>query len=93
MNLTQQYADALAAQLGRPADEIRREGLRAGDFPYTLNFQFEDGSHATFHHALFIHDPLRWAIVVFTEHCGYFVFPDVVRISAENVGVLFDDLG
>ena len=91
-SLVQTYADALARQLGRPAEDIRARGLSALDFRDTLNFEFVDHSHATFHGAFFLHGPARWAVVVFTEHCGYFVFPDGVRISTESGQAMFDGL-
>lgn len=91
-NLVQHYAAQLAPSLGRSEAEVRRGGLQATDFRDTLHLEFADGSHATFHGAFFLHSPAEWAVVVFTEHCGYLVFPDALRIRTE-AGAVFDGLG
>jgi hypothetical protein len=40
-----------------------------------VRLRFEDGSFAYFEHAFFIEDPARRRVAVFTEHCGYHLFP------------------
>ena len=79
-SLLHAHAEALAQQLGRPAAELRAKGLRAPDFSDSLSFKFQDGSHATFNYALFVHAAQTREIAVFTEHCGYFTFPDYVKV-------------
>lgn len=86
------YADAIALKLGREAESIRESGLQANDFRETLHFEFDDGSHATFRYAFFIHDAQANALAVFTEHCGYFLFPSFVKVTAESGAILHDGL-
>ena len=71
------WADELAAALGRPADAIRSEGLGAGDFPAEglLQVKLADGSLLRFRYALYVVRPGEHALGVFTEHCGHHVFP------------------
>ncbi|MFZ2280664.1 MAG: hypothetical protein WAW39_22890 [Prosthecobacter sp.] len=54
-----------------------RDQLSAGDFPCntTLVVRFEDDSEVRFQHAFAIRDKDLGEIGVFTEHCGYHVFP------------------
>jgi hypothetical protein len=54
-----------------------RDHLSAADFPsgQAVRLDFPDGSFAHFEYAFFIEDPARRLIAVFTEHCGYHVFP------------------
>lgn len=72
-----EWADELAAYLGRSADEIRSRGLRAGDFPsrHDLIVTWMDGSTARFRYAFHLIRESEQALAVFTEHCGYHVFP------------------
>ena len=54
-----------------------RDRLSAGDFPadQSVVIRFPDGSHAYFRHAFAIEDAAAREVAVFTEHCGYHVFP------------------
>jgi hypothetical protein len=54
-----------------------RERLSAGDFPpgQSVLIRFPDGSHVLFRFALAITDEAVGEVAVFTEHCGYHVFP------------------
>jgi len=72
-----EWADELAAYLGRPADEISRRGLSASDFPngHQLVITLMDGSTARFRHAFYLIRESEQALAVFTEHCGYHIFP------------------
>ncbi len=36
---------------------------------------FQDGSYALFEHAFYAVDDVRNELAVFTEHCGYHIFP------------------
>ena len=75
-SIIEEWADELASRLGRPADEIRRDGLFVEDFPHqTLEIEFVDGSTAELKFAFFLESQAKKAVAVFTEHCGYFVLP------------------
>ncbi len=54
-----------------------RERLSAGDFPpgQSVLIRFPDGSHALFRFAFAIADEAAGEVAVFTEHCGYHIFP------------------
>jgi hypothetical protein len=54
-----------------------RETLSASDFPsgQSVRIGFPDGSSVLFHHAFALMDESRGEVAVFTEHCGYHVFP------------------
>ncbi len=54
-----------------------RECLSAGDFPpgQIVLIRFPDGSHALFRFAFAVTDEAVGEVAVFTEHCGYHVFP------------------
>src|SRR5262245_50976578 len=54
-----------------------RDRLSAGDFAcgQSVIIRFPDGSHALFRYAFAIVDDLGQEVAVFTEHCGYHVFP------------------
>lgn len=51
------------------------DGFSSADFTSDLRLKFEDGSYAFFSYALFIADDNNFEIAVFTEHCGYHIFP------------------
>lgn len=54
-----------------------RDHLSADDFPsgQSVRLDFPDGSFAHFECAFAIEDRARELLAVFTEHCGYHVFP------------------
>jgi hypothetical protein len=54
-----------------------RSRLSAGDFPTgkVVHVQSSDGSAAQFRHALVIEAPELGEVGLFTEHCGYHIFP------------------
>jgi hypothetical protein len=54
-----------------------RDRLSAGDFSpgRSVFIRFSDGSHALFRSAFAIRDEGAGEVIVFTEHCGYHVFP------------------
>jgi hypothetical protein len=72
-----EWAPELAKRLGRPEAEILAKGLSAYDFSSSrsIEIKFADGSHARFSFAFAIVSQERHAVAVFTEHCGYLVFP------------------
>lgn len=71
------WADALASLLHRSPEEIRAHGLSASDFPANreIRLRFPDQSTVSFRHALHVINPAGSQIALFTEHCGYHVFP------------------
>ena len=54
-----------------------RDRLSAGDFStrQSVIIRFPDGSQVLFRYAFAITDEARREVAVFTEHCGYHVFP------------------
>ena len=76
----------------RRTSGAQRNHLSAHDFPsgQAVRLKFPDGSSAYFEHAFFIQDPARQRVAVFTEHCGYHVFPlidlsiDVLRATGHG---------
>lgn len=87
--LLSEWAEELSQHLSRPADQIRHEGLSAADFPTSssLHIKLMDGSFVQFQCAFHVVNSKKYAIAVFTEHCGYHVFPFhdavVTRITSE----------
>lgn len=62
-----------------------RDLLSAGDFDcqQSVRVRFDDGSFALFHYAFAIFDATSQRRMVFTEHCGYHVFP----VGADGIKV------
>lgn len=63
---------------GRYGPDYKHRGsLGASDFPANsrVSVVFADGSEATFRYAFFIEAPEWDEVAVFTEHCGYHIFP------------------
>lgn len=87
--LVTEWAEDLAPVLGRSVEEIQHKGLCAADFPSndSLHIKLMDGSFVQFEHAFHVVNAQKFAIAVFTEHCGYHVFPfheaEVSRIQRE----------
>jgi hypothetical protein len=54
-----------------------RDRLLASDFSarQSVIIRFADGSQVLFRHAFAIRDEAKREVAVFTEHCGYHVFP------------------
>lgn len=69
--------------------------LAADEFQHTLKFEFGDGSNAQFRHAFYWTDKAINEIAVFTEHCGYHIFPlfdsKVEAFGASGISVKFED--
>lgn len=55
----------------------KTEKLSTSEFPSdtTVSIQFEDDSHVEFRYAFVIEAPEFREVAVFTEHCGYHLFP------------------
>ena len=79
-----------------------RDRLSAYDFSpeQSVRLRFEDGSFADFRYAFAVPDEAGKCCMVFTEHCGYHVFPvgpdgvEVVRKGqGDGSGPLGRDLG
>jgi hypothetical protein len=74
-----------------------RDRLLANDFPcgQCVMIRFPDRSHVFFQHALAITDEKAGEVAVFTEHCGYHVFPmadaEVEILRPENVTLCSSD--
>lgn len=52
-----------------------RDKLATGDFQQNLKITFADGSYSFFYFAFYILDQQANEVAVFTEHCGYHIFP------------------
>jgi len=78
-----EWAEELANHLGRSAEDIRNEGLEAGDFRVgsRVEIRFPDRSFARFRSAFAVISEARQQVGVFTEHCGYLVFPLVPEME------------
>jgi hypothetical protein len=71
-----------------------RDRLSAGDFPpdQSVMIRFPDGSQVHFRCALAMTDESVGEVAVFTEHCGYHVFPadgaevEILRSVGPHVG-------
>ncbi|MEQ1763392.1 MAG: hypothetical protein ABL984_09640 [Pyrinomonadaceae bacterium] len=63
----------VAEYLTRP--EAQYDQISAADFINDLQIRFEDDSNAFFSYAFYLADDEAKEVAVFTEHCGYHVFP------------------
>ena len=75
--LLDEWAEELSEHLGRSVENIRQKGLGATDFPTneSLHIQLMDGSFVQLQYAFHVVNAEKFALAVFTEHCGYHVFP------------------
>ena len=75
-DLPQRWKERLVQWIREFSSDQRTE-LGASDFPssYRIRIEFDDGSRAEFQYARLIEEPLFQEIGVFTEHCGYHIFP------------------
>ena len=74
-NLPNLWKERLADHIKSNRDEDRNE-LGADDFKANqVSIKFPDGSTATFRYAFYIAAPEINEFAVFTEHCGYHIFP------------------
>ncbi len=74
-DLPERWAERLRAHL-REAHGPDRGHLSATDFSnQSLNINFPDGSSAFFRYAFYLLDRELNEVAVFTEHCGYHIFP------------------
>jgi hypothetical protein len=75
-NLPEHWKERLADHIKATRGEERKQ-LLAYDFKcnQSVNINFPDRSSATFHFAFYIAAPEINEFAVFTEHCGYHIFP------------------
>lgn len=75
--IVSEWVEELSIKLSRSKDELLTKGLSATDFSVNseLAIEFSDGSSANFRYAFFVESKAKNKVAVFTEHCGYFVFP------------------
>jgi hypothetical protein len=64
-----------AKELARTRSSGQREHLEAGDFNDKVRLRFPDGSFAFFEGAFCVVNEGAHEIAIFTEHCGYHIFP------------------
>lgn len=69
------FLPELVAVTGRKPVELVQDGLMCRDFKDTVRLDFEDGSRVIFNHAILVYNLDLDQIGVFTEHCGYHIFP------------------
>ena len=76
--ILEEWVEEVSSQVGRSVEELRTKGLAASDFRAgrEIRVVLMDGSFVQFRYAFAIASEPRRAIAVFTEHCGYHVFPN-----------------
>lgn len=72
--IPRRWQERLEAYLRKQGEETRTH-LSASDFRHSVSLRFADGSYALFRNAFYLASEELGEIVVFTEHCGYHVFP------------------
>jgi hypothetical protein len=72
-DLPARWISRLEAHLAQTGQD--RQRLSAYDFQHDLKLVFEDGSFIFFKYAFCLEDETLKELAVFTEHCGYHVFP------------------
>jgi hypothetical protein len=74
-DLPERWTDNLQAYL-REEHDSDRDQLSAADFRSNhVKISFQDGSFAVFRFAFYRLDRELNEVAVFTEHCGYHIFP------------------
>jgi hypothetical protein len=90
-DLPERWAGRLKAYLLEELG-VKRENLSAEDFHHSLKINFEDGSYAFFGYAFYLLDQELNEVAVFTEHCGYHIFP-LLGTSLELFESKWTDVG
>lgn len=67
------FVKELTQKLGRSKKELLTTGLLATDFTGNVRLVYEDGSHHHYQNAFLVKSKTH--VGVFTEHCGYFMYP------------------
>jgi hypothetical protein len=62
-------------QYAKEASNGKWNRLGASDFDGSVKIRFSDGSFLMFEYAFYAIDEAKNELAVFTEHCGYHVFP------------------
>ena len=77
IHILSEWSEELSQHLGRSSEQIQQKRLGASDFPLneSLHIQLMDGSFVQFEYAFHLVSLAKRSIAVFTEHCGYHVFP------------------
>ena len=83
--LPDRWQRAIADYLGRPGSLYKQISL--ADFADDLKLVFEDGSNSFFKDAFYLVDAGSKEVAVFTEHCGYHIFPFCI----ETIEVIDDE--
>lgn len=67
----------LSNHLKRSSQSLLTQGLSSEDFPSSsqIELEFPDASKIVFQSAFYLENTARELVAVFTEHCGYHVFP------------------
>ena len=75
-DLPERWRERMIQWIREFADDTRSV-LDASDFPcsHRIQIKFNDGSEAVFRYAILIEEPRFQELAVFTEHCGYHIFP------------------
>ena len=75
-DLPERWKTRLVQWIREFADDERTH-LECQDFPmtYSVSIRLEDESSAQFEYAILIVEPRLHEIGIFTEHCGYHIFP------------------
>lgn len=71
--LPSHWQENVEEYLTRPGAEYNQ--ISVADFNADIRIKFEDGSNAFFENAFYLPDTEVQEIAIFTEHCGYHVFP------------------
>lgn len=74
--IADQWAEELATTLKTTVEKIRAGEIDFFSLPLTtVHVKLMDGSFVEFRHSFFVVSEPKRAIAIFTEHCGYHVFP------------------
>ncbi len=87
----EEWRDQLRSFVREHFDEDR-DNLTATDFRHAVWLRFPDGSLVLFKYALYLISRDRNQIAVFTEHCGYHVFP-LMDAQIELMQSVWTDVG
>jgi hypothetical protein len=81
-DLPQKWQDRVQNYLVEIGSKYKEFG--ADNFQHDLKIKFDDGSNAFFHYAFYWIDAENKEVAVFTEHCGYHIFPLFVKLETVN---------
>jgi len=62
-------------QYAKEASNGKWDRLGASDFGGSVKLRFSDGTFLMFEYAFYAIDVAKEELAVFTEHCGYHIFP------------------